>query len=236
MKYFSALTVKTILVFFLCVFVFSACNRGEKPSPGALDKDTSYAFGMLVASQMGLSELSFDYTAFMEGFRDFNEARETRISQERAMERVIAAFNRMEAESNEEIWRESQKNQEEGDAYMAGNAMRSEVSTTASGLQYEVITQGSGPMPTYEDTVQVHYEGTFLDGSVFDSSHMGGGPVTFPLSRVIPGWTEGLQLMNVGSTFRFVIPSDLAYGPTGAGPIPPSATLVFVVELLDIIR
>jgi len=234
--------VTVFMIFLLCLVFFSACNRREASAPGALDRDTSYAFGMLVASQMGFSDISFDYYAFMEGFRDFNEARETRFTQEAAMDMIMAAITRLDAERNEEMMAAAQMNLEEGEAYMAQNSMRGGVTVTASGLQYEVIVRGTGEMPGIHDTVRVHYEGTLLDGTIFDSSFQRGEPIDFPLGMVIPGWVEGLQLMNVGSTYRFVIPAHLAYGPHGVPPrggapgIPPNATLIFRVELLDIIR
>ena len=107
--------------------------------------------------------------------------------------------------------------------------------TTASGLQYEVLTEGTGPKPKATDTVTVHYKGTLTNGKVFDSSYDRGEPISFPLDRVIKGWTEGLQLMSVGSKYRLTIPSQLGYGAAGAGGvIPPNATLVFEVELLGI--
>ena len=240
MKKIFVLPVKAILVVFLSVSLFAACNRSESPAPGALDADTSYAFGMLVSNQMsshmGLQDFSFDYNAFMEGFRDFNEGRDTRISQDRAMDLIMAAFAMLDAMQNEEMWLEAQRNLEEGEIFMAENAERPGVVTTASGLQYEVIVQGSGETPGPTDIVRVHYEGTLIDGTIFDSSYQRGEPLEFPLNRVIAGWTEGLQLMNVGSTFRFVIPANLAYGAQAVGIIPPNSTLVFRVELLDIIR
>src|SRR5690606_16331539 len=119
----------------------------------------------------------------------------------------------------------------------ANNATAEGVKSTSSGLQYLVLTEGAdadAAMPAESDTVTVHYHGTLVDGSVFDSSVERGQPATFPLNQVIPGWTEGLQLMNVGDKFRFFIPSDLGYGANGAGPIPPNATLIFEVELLGI--
>jgi FKBP-type peptidyl-prolyl cis-trans isomerase len=109
------------------------------------------------------------------------------------------------------------------------------IQTTRSGLQYEVLTEGSGARPTAADTVTVHYTGRLQDGTVFDSSHQRGEPTSFPLNRVIPGWTEGLQLMPVGSSYRFTIPSSLAYGAGGIpGVIPPDATLIFDVDLIAI--
>ena len=122
----------------------------------------------------------------------------------------------------------------EGEKFLAENAEREGVTVTDSGLQYEVMSEGDGASPTAEDTVTVHYKGTLLDGTEFDSSYSRGEPATFPLSRVIPGWTEGVQLMKVGSKFKFFIPSELAYGERSTGKITPNSTLVFEVELLDV--
>ena len=125
-------------------------------------------------------------------------------------------------------------NQEEGQKFLAENKTKEGVKTTPSGLQYQVLTQGSGPHPSSTSVVTVQYTGTLLDGKKFDSSYDRGQPATFPLNQVIPGWTEALQLMNKGSKYRFWIPGDLGYGPQGSPPnIPPNATLVFEVELLS---
>ncbi|MBQ7632460.1 MAG: FKBP-type peptidyl-prolyl cis-trans isomerase [Paludibacteraceae bacterium] len=124
---------------------------------------------------------------------------------------------------------------EAGEQFLTENALREEVKVTESGLQYEVIEQGNGKKPTAESTVRVHYEGTLIDGTVFDSSYTRGEPIEFPLNGVIKGWTEGLQLMPVGSKYKLYIPYNLGYGERGAGAsIPPYATLVFTVELLEI--
>ena len=123
----------------------------------------------------------------------------------------------------------------EGEKFLQENALRNEVKVTESGLQYEVLTVGKGPKPTAASTVKVHYEGTLIDGTVFDSSYQRGEPIEFPLSGVIKGWTEGLQLMPVGSKYKLYIPYELGYGERGAGQsIPPYATLIFTVELLEI--
>jgi len=125
--------------------------------------------------------------------------------------------------------------QEAGQAFLAANAKKEGVVTTASGLQYKVLQAGTGPKPKATDTVNVHYRGTFIDGKTFDSSYDRGEPISFPLNRVIAGWTEGVQLMPVGSKYEFYIPYKLAYGERGAGgAIPGYATLIFQVELLAI--
>ena len=129
----------------------------------------------------------------------------------------------------------STKAKEEGEKFLAENAKREGVKTTASGLQYEVLEATLGQKPKATDSVKVHYEGTLIDGTVFDSSHKRGEPISFPLNGVIKGWTEGLQLMSVGSKYKLFIPYQLAYGERGAGgSIPPYAALIFTVELLGI--
>ena len=129
------------------------------------------------------------------------------------------------------------KNLAEGEAFLAANKTKAGVRTTESGLQYQVVRAGSGAQPTAADTVKVHYRGTLLDGKEFDSSYARNEPATFPLGGVIPGWTEGVSLMPVGSKYVFWIPAALAYGPNGAGQdIPPNATLKFEVELLEIVK
>ena len=240
MKTFFTFSAKTILVLVFCTALLFGCKKEDKPASDALDKDTSYAFGMYIASfiagQMGLQDARFDYSAFMEGFKAYLEATETRLSTEQAMEKINAAFSQLQAKNDEKMQVEGEKNQMEGKTYLEENGKRSGVVTTSSGLQYEVITQGTGAKPAATDMVRVNYEGTLIDGTVFDSSYQSGNPIEFNLNMVIPGWTEGVQLMNEGSTYRFVIPSDLAYGPGGAGPIPPNSTLIFKVELLAIVK
>jgi len=226
---------KAVLTLCLCAGLLVSCGR-NKPADGALDKDTSYAVGMLIAMEIGLNELSFDYKALSDGFRDVNEGKETRLTTDEAIEKFNAAIAKLQAENNERLWIEGEKNRVEGETFLAENRDKDGIITTASGLQYEVITQGSGARPSATDTVLVNYEGTLLDGTVFDSSYERGGPTEIPLNMVIPGWTEGVTRMNEGSTFRFFIPSELAYGPNGGGIIPPNAALIFRVELISIQR
>lgn len=238
-KKFFSLSARTALSLFLCAGLFSACAKEEaSPAAGALDSDTSYSLGMFMANQfsMGFADAKPDYQAFLEGFTAYNQGEETRITPEAAMEKVNALFTQLQKQQEEEQWALGAENREEGDAYLATNRERSGVTVTPSGLQYEVITEGSGQKPAAEDTVRVHYEGTLINGTVFDSSYDRGEPAEFQLNQVIPGWTEGVQLMSEGSTYRFVIPSDLAYGDGGSGSIPPSAVLIFKVELLEVVE
>src|SRR5690606_2959694 len=144
---------------------------------------------------------------------------------------------RMQARQMAEIQESGRKNAEEGEKFLAANAGKPDVQTTASGLQYQVLSEGSGAKPKAGDTVRVHYKGTLLDGETFDDSYARGEPVEFALAQVVPGWQEGLQLMPVGSKYKLWIPGELGYGEQGTpgGPIGPNATLVFEVELLDIV-
>lgn len=137
-------------------------------------------------------------------------------------------------EENLKAEEEAMKNLEEGITFLEENGKRPEVTTTESGLQYEIITEGDGAKPTESSTVSVLYEGTLIDGTVFDGNFESGETISFPLSGVIRGWTEGLQLMTVGSTYMLYLPSNLAYGTRGAGPIPPNSALIFKVELIGI--
>lgn len=145
---------------------------------------------------------------------------------------VAKAMNEEQMKKRED---DAKKATEEGDKFLAENGKRPEVKTTASGLQYEVLKEGDGKNPTAADQVTVHYKGTLIDGTEFDSSYSRGQPVTFPLGNVIPGWTEGVQLMKPGAKYKFYIPSKLGYGERGAGAkIGPNQTLIFEVELLSI--
>ena len=141
----------------------------------------------------------------------------------------------MEERQQAEAAEKGKINRQAGEAFLAENAKRPEVKVTPSGLQYEVIEEGDGPTPTAQDSVTVHYTGKLIDGTVFDSSVERGAPATFGVSQVIPGWVEALQMMKTGSKWRLFIPSQLAYGPNGAGPvIGPDSTLIFDVELIKI--
>lgn len=149
---------------------------------------------------------------------------------------VIALFLLAGCTDFEAQERQAELNRQQGTAFLAANRSKEGITVRPSGLQYQMLREGSGPKPTISDRVSVHYRGTLIDGSEFDSSYARGEPATFAVAGVIPGWTEGLQLMSVGSHYRLFVPSDLGYGQKGAGDqIGPNATLVFDVELLEIV-
>lgn len=163
-------------------------------------------------------------------------ADKSQLTQEEVEQTLMAFEQEVRAKQEEMAKADAEKNLTEGKAFMDENAKVEGVEVTESGLQYQVLTEGEGEKPAATDTVKVHYKGTLINGEEFDSSYSRGEPIEFPLNRVIKGWTEGVQLMSVGSKYKFVIPSDLAYGANGTGPIPANSTLVFEVELLDIIK
>ena len=169
--------------------------------------------------------------AILAGLTDAFTGQQSRVSEEEmsASFKVIRDIMQAEAAAKAEAAAGA------GLAFLAENAKRDGVTVLASGLQYEVLSAGSGALPTREDTIRAHYHGTLIDGSVFDSSYDRGQPAEFPVGGVIAGWTEALQLMNAGSKWRLYVPSELAYGEQGVGSIPPHSVLVFDVELLDVL-
>ncbi len=195
----------------------------------------SYALGINIAEYLKSMPLEVQLPLVVKGLQDAFAQSPAMTQQEYAAAMQLCQGRMKEAA--EKLAAESGKEQiAQGAAYLAENAKKAGVKTTASGLQYEVLTEGAGKKPQATDKVRVHYVGTLLDGTEFDSSVRRGEPAEFGLNQVIPGWTEGLQLMPVGAKYRLVIPAALAYGERGAGQaIPPHATLVFEVELLDIL-
>jgi FKBP-type peptidyl-prolyl cis-trans isomerase len=219
------------LTFCLFLIALSVGARGIREEHNlAGDKArTSYAFGMIVGSDLVEAGLAIDYTAFTEGLRDAMEQRQTILDRDQALEIVQNAFESA-------LFLQMAELQEKEMRFLAENAMREGIHLTESGLQYMILEEGNGPRPSSGDTVLVHYEGSLTDGVIFDSSYQNGRPEEIPLDMVIPGWGEAIQLMNKGSKYRVYIPSHLAYGESGAGHIiPPFSTLVFTIELFDIV-
>ena len=189
----------------------------------------SYALGLQVGQQLsGLGKVSFDYADLAAGIKDMVEKNQPQISFQEAQQVLGKFFSELE----EKVAGEAKA---AGEAFLAENAKREGVKVTESDLQYEVLEATIGQKPKATDKVRVHYEGTLIDGTVFDSSYKRGESITFGLNQVIKGWTEGLQLMSIGSKYKLYLPYQLAYGESGVGAnIPPYAALIFTVELLGI--
>ena len=199
------------------------------------DKDKfSYALAMDAAARFMQLPVELNRDILIDTFAMLLRGGKPEFSQQEYRDVLQKLQSILEEKGKAAAAKAGAENVEKGKAFREENAKKSGVVTTKSGLQYEILKDGSGPKPSATSTVKVHYEGKLIDGRIFDSSIRRGEPVEFPLNRVIPGWTEGVQLMNAGSKFRFVIPPELAYGEHGAGPlIGPHATLVFDVELLE---
>lgn len=217
--------------------VLTGCNDAEKAeqtsSEVALDSDyqkLSYGLGLNIGGgivQQGVPELNID--ALLAGIRESVAGQEPRLSQEE-LTAAIARVQELEKGKQQQLALENLKL---GEAFLKDNGVRDGVVTTDSGLQYEVLEAGEGESPSAESIVNTHYHGTLIDGSVFDSSVDRGEPIEFAVNQVIPGWTEALQLMKVGSKWRLYVPANLAYGEyTPGSDIPPQSTLIFEVELL----
>jgi FKBP-type peptidyl-prolyl cis-trans isomerase FkpA len=202
------------------------------------EKDkVSYMVGTQVGGSLATIKDEIDLKIVFAAIESALAGTEPVMTQEEMMNVQRAFAERLQGKQAAQMQEMAVKNKSEGEAFLARNKSASGVKATDSGLQYQVVTAGSGPKPAATDTVRVHYVGTLLDGTKFDSSIDRGEPAQFALNAVIPGWTEALQLMPVGSKYKLWIPSELAYGDRGTpGPIGPNATLAFEVELLEIVQ
>lgn len=222
------------------VLLASGCTAGEKkgaakPELKDLKDKVSYSIGLNIGQDFKRQEMDIDADLLARGIKDAVSGAQPLLTEEQIRETITTYQKEMVAKQETKMKEAAAKNQKEGEAFLAENAKKEGVVTTASGLQYKVVQEGTGPQPKATDTVLVHYEGKLVDGTVFDSSMKRGEPATFPVKGVIPGWTEALQLMKEGSKWQIVIPAKLAYGEQGAGPvIGPNSTLVFDVELIKV--
>jgi FKBP-type peptidyl-prolyl cis-trans isomerase FklB len=232
MKNRNLIIALTAIVF----FGISACNGGS-----VVDKNVkivsqtdsvAYALGHSVGGNLKTQFPDVNPEIIAAAMIEAFQGKENKVfAKPQDAENYIRSYMRVASE------KKAVANKEKGDAFLAENAKKAGIKVTPSGLQYEIIKDAQGEKPTLESTVKVHYHGTTIDGEVFDSSVERGEPATFPLNGVIKGWTEGLQLMSVGSKYKFYIPSELAYGPRQAGgKIGPNSTLIFEVELLEIVK
>lgn len=225
--------MKKLLLILVCA-TFAGCGATSKAQNEMTemteDQKMSYALGVNSGEQFRNLGLNIDTDMFIKGIKD-GIANNNQFSAEE-MQAAFAYLDKV-ARANQDKAMQDEK--AAGAAFLAKNKTEKGVMETASGLQYKVVTEGKGKKPLATDKVKVHYKGTLLDGTVFDSSYDRGEPITFPLNGVIKGWTEGLQLMSEGSKYILYIPSDLAYGDRGAGnSIKPGSTLIFEVELLEV--
>jgi FKBP-type peptidyl-prolyl cis-trans isomerase FkpA len=213
------------------VTVFCAAGVIAKPvyeDSAATDEEISYAFGVVLGSQFRDSGFSFNYDEVGKGFQDSVEGN-AKMTDNVAVDLAQAAYTEI-------LEKKALENKAKEEAFLAENSRKDTVIVTESGLQYEILEEGDGPKPSADDIVRVNYEGRLIDGTIFDSSYERDESAEFSLDMVIDGWSEGLQLMSVGSKYRLIMPSKLAYGESGAGAvIPPYSLLIFEVELLDVL-
>lgn len=215
----------------------AGCSQAPEARLDTEDQQASYAIGLDMGSSLAPAQGLLDMPALMKGIEDAMNEADPALDQETRQAALQAFSARVREAQMARMEEEGAANREAGAAYLAENGARPEVTTTESGLQYEVLEAGDGPSPEADDEVRIHYRGTLVDGTQFDSSYDRGQPAVFGVGQVIPGFSEGLQLMEVGSSYRFVIPSDIGYGPQGSGgAIGPDATLIFEVELLEIVE
>jgi FKBP-type peptidyl-prolyl cis-trans isomerase len=225
--------LKSLVLGFIGISIFlTSCSQSSFNVDLKTDLDTmSYAIGINMAANLKRGEIEeINIEAFAKGLKDAYDEKEGAMSNEEAIEFLNTYFATIQEKKAEAAL-------EEGNKFLAENASQEGVVVDSTGLQYKVIEEGTGAMPTPEDVVKVHYRGTLIDGTEFDSSY-GKDPAQFQLNKVIKGWTIGLQKMKVGSKFMFYIPAELGYGanPRPGGPIKPNSVLIFEVELLDIVK
>jgi FKBP-type peptidyl-prolyl cis-trans isomerase FklB len=228
MRFFITLTLTLMLV--------SCENNAQVVKDLKTYQDSvSYAIGYNIGQNFKMQSVEVDANILAAAINDVLNDRNTLLDEEQANEVMMSYQTHLMEKQEEKRMSEGQTNKEAGQKWLAENKKKEGVQTTASGLQYKVITMGDGPKPTSNDRVKCHYRGTLIDGKQFDSSFDRGEPAIFPVTGVISGWTEVLQLMPVGSKWEVYIPSELGYGERGAGEdIGPNATLIFEIELLGI--
>jgi len=221
-----------IPVLALGLFV-SSVPAQDKPDLTNPKQKTSYAIGLDIATSLKQQEIDLDVKALTTGIAD-GMAGKPALTEEQQKATLTELQKSLMAKAEDKYKAAADKNLKAGEDFLAANAKKDGIKTTASGLQYKVIKTGTGASPKLTDTVKVHYTGTLIDGKIFDSSVQRGEPATFTVNGVIPGWTEALQMMKVGDKWQLVIPAKLAYGQNGPGVIGPNSVLIFEVELLGI--
>lgn len=228
--------MRIVVVAAFCL-VLAACQEGAGGGSASLKTQldsVSYAVGLNLGAQTLQDSIILNGDAILAGLRDAKDTTKALLNSAQIQQVMMAFQQKVMADKARRDSISALTNLSAGEKFLAENKSKPGVQTLPSGVQYKVIKDGTGAMPAATDTVVVHYTGTLIDGKVFDSSVERKEPVTFALNTVIPGWTEALQKMKVGSKWQIFIPSNLAYGPQAAGQIPGNSTLIFDVELLDI--
>lgn len=213
-----------------------AAGKTAYPGLPTEKEQISYTIGLAMGKQLGEIKDEVNLDTVVKAMRAQMAGEKVLLTEEQAREIFESFGQKMQAKQIAKMMADAKANQEKGQAFLTENANKPGVVTTASGLQYQVLTEGKGAKPGASDGVKVHYKGSLLDGKTFDSSYDRGEPAVMPLQGVIPGWSEGLQLMPVGSKYKFWIPAKLAYGEQAPPTIGPNQTLVFEVELMDIVK
>ena len=244
---------KLNLLMLLCLFVFVANAQGKKKEKKKKKNETtvvseavvlptfmdslSYPYGMRIGMDFQKNNIEGMNGPFIgKGIESVLDTSKTKVmTQQEAMKIIQLYSQRLQEEQEQAFQQKYAQNKQDGIAFLEANQQKQGVITLPNGLQYEILTEGNGAKPMLKDQVKVHYHGTLIDGKVFDSSVERGQPATFPLQRVIVGWTEILQLMPVGSKWKVYIPQELAYGSQNQGQIAPFSTLIFEIELLEIV-
>ncbi|MBI3753937.1 MAG: FKBP-type peptidyl-prolyl cis-trans isomerase [Deltaproteobacteria bacterium] len=228
--------MKVLLTAVLSIMLaVSQAHAGNHTALKSEKDKVSYSIGLNIGNNFKSQSVDINPDILAKGIKDALSGSKPLMTEKEIQETMTAFQKEMAAKQAERIKVAAEKNKKEGETFLAENKKKEGVKTTASGLQYKVVKSGSGPKPKATDTVTVNYRGTLIDGTEFDSSYKRGEPASFPLNGIIPGWTEALQLMPVGSKWQLFIPSNLAYGERGAGrEIGPDKTLIFEVELLSI--
>jgi len=229
------LKIKSFALLALAAVSLQAClDKSQFAKVENDDQKVAYTLGFNFGKQLEANTEGLDIDVIIAGLKEGFAGKEGRLTEEEMIAAMQGFSERRQASMQKKREEMTSKNKAKGADFLAANKAKEGVVELESGLQYKIITEGSGAKPSAEDTVTVHYRGSLMDGTVFDSSVERGEPATFALNRVISGWTEGLQLMPIGSKWELYIPADLAYGERGAGVIEPYATLIFEVELLAI--
>lgn len=226
--------MKTLIHSLLILALLAAPAVAADPFESNAER-VGYAIGMNIGTSMKMQELDIDPAQVAAGLQAAFSGAETLMTEEEMGQILMAFQQEMQTREMQKMMEEGARNEQASRDYLAANAKKDEVVTLPSGLQYKVIASGEGASPQSDSTVDVHYRGTLIDGTEFDSSYSRGEPATFPVNQVISGWTEALQLMKVGDKWELTIPAELAYAEQGAPPvIPPNSALVFEVELLKV--